>query len=508
MRRYSFNCSQRPEILRFDTVILGSGIAGLYAALNLDPRLSCAILTKERVDLSNSWLAQGGIAAAVSPEDQPQFHYEDTRTAGAGLCNESAVRVMVDEGPGDIAALRRLQVPFDLDMEGELQIGREGGHGFNRIVHAKGDATGREMVKTLTAIAAARENITFFQDTFVMDILTENGRALGVAADCNGMKCFAAEHILVCTGGIGQIYTHSTNPSVATGDGLAAAFRAGARLSHMEFVQFHPTGLYTKSPSGNCFLISEAVRGEGGLLKNSEGERFMVGQHPMNELAPRDIVARCIVREMEKTGTDHVFLDITSRPASFLSVRFPTIYGECLSRGIDISKDAIPVFPIQHYVMGGIDTDLNGRSCVPGLYACGEAAHTGVHGANRLASNSMLECLVFGRRAARHISASASLPQTAPRWPAPEPVSGDPPDAEGIRQRIRTIMSRDGWIIRTKAGLKRGLAEMHAIKQCLEAGTLDTRERMETLNMATVSLEILKAALLRETSIGAHYRED
>lgn len=508
MRRYIFDRPERPELLRYDTVIIGSGIAGLYAALNLDSRLSCAILTKKSVDISNSWLAQGGIAAAVSPEDQPQFHYEDTLTAGAGLCDEKAVRVMVDEGPSDIAALIKMNVPFDFNDEGDLQIGREGGHGLRRIVHAHGDATGREMVKTLASIAAGRDNITFYEHVFLVDILTDGGRVSGVVMDQNGYKIIAADNIIICTGGIGQVYTHSTNPSVATGDGVAAAFRVGAKLVDMEFVQFHPTGLYTKSTAGNCFLISEAVRGEGGLLKNNKGERFMMGQHPMKELAPRDIVARCIVREMEKTDSDHVYLDITCKPASFLSVRFPTIYGECLRRGIDISKDYIPVFPIQHYMMGGIATDLNGMSSIPGLYACGEAARTGVHGANRLASNSMLECLVFGRRAARHISATAPAAKRTPELPVQEPASGNRMDAKEAKQQIQAIMSRNGWIIRSKKGLTEGLSEMNRLRQNLESCTLDTKELMEALNMATISAEILKAALNRKKSIGAHYRED
>lgn len=510
MRRYLFDGELSADApLRYDVVIIGSGIAGLYAALNLDRRLSCAILTKEGVDISNSWLAQGGIAAAISKGDRPQFHLEDTLTAGAGLCDEKAVRVLVDEGPGDIAALRALNVPFDLNEDGDLQTGREGGHHRNRIVHAHGDATGRETVKTLAAIAASRENISFLQNAFLIDILTDGERTVGVVIDQNGRKVILAGHVLVCTGGIGQLYHHSTNPSVATGDGLAAALRAGAVLQNMEFIQFHPTGLYCKTSEDRSFLISEAVRGEGGLLKNQAGERFMVELHPMAELAPRDIVARCIVREMEKTGQDHVFLDITAQTSDFLSARFPTIYGECLRRGIDISKDLIPVCPVQHYIMGGIATDLNGQSSVPGLYACGEAAHTGVHGANRLASNSMLECLVFGRRAAQHISGHPILCQQETRafsgFRVPTAIHTD---AVRTKERIRDLMSRDGWVIRHKADLESGLAELREIRSELESSVLDSKERMEAFNMATVAVEILSAALRREQSVGAHYRED
>ena len=448
MRRYLFGRDLPiAETLHYDTIIIGSGIAGLYAALNLDANISCAVLTKEGVDISNSWLAQGGIAAAISKNDRPQFHYEDTLTAGAGLCDKRSVRVLVDEGPNDIAMLRSWHVPFDMDEDGDLQIGREGGHRQNRIVHAHGDATGRETVKVLAAIAADKENITFLQNTFLVDILTEGDHATGLIVYQDGYKLIAAHSIIICTGGIGQIYIHSTNPSVATGDGLAAALRAGARLQNMEFIQFHPTGLYCKTQESRSFLISEAVRGDGGLLKNSSGERFMVGQHPMNELAPRDIVARSIVREMGKTGEDHVFLDITSKSIDFLAARFPTIYNECLKRGIDISRDYIPVCPVQHYIMGGIKTDLNGMTNIPGLYACGEAAHTGVHGANRLASNSMLECLVFGRRAARHISENQPNRRVdVPVVPQPEgAVQERSLNALEIKQSIREVMNRDGW---------------------------------------------------------------
>lgn len=512
MRRYVFSGGIAiDETLSYDTVIIGSGIAGLYASLHLDSSLSCAILTKEGVDISNSWLAQGGIAAAVSKEDRPQFHYEDTLTAGAGFCNKEAVRMLVDEGPQDIATLRYWKVPFDLDEDGDLQTGREGGHRRNRIVHAHGDATGRETVKTLAAIAASRPNISFLQNAFLVDILTENNRATGVLIQHeNTYKIVAARSIVLCTGGIGQLYSHSTNPLVATGDGLAAAFRAGAAIADMKFIQFHPTGLYCNTQETRSFLISEAVRGEGGVLLNRQNERFMVGKHPMAELAPRDIVARCIVQEMKRTGDDHVFLDITKESDEFLSSRFPTIYTECLKRGINISKQYIPVCPVQHYMMGGISTDLNGMTSILGLYACGETAHTGVHGANRLASNSMLECLVFGRRAANHISSMKSETNpNIPFLPRPDlPSSREAVDADRVKCLIKEIMSRDGWIIRNKEGLTCGLATITEIKQRLENCVLDSKDRIEAFNMVTVAAEILSAALNHNKSAGAHYRED
>jgi L-aspartate oxidase len=305
------------------------------------------------------------------------------------------------------------------------------------------------------------------------------------------------------------VYGASTNPSVATGDGIAAAVRAGARLRNIEFIQFHPTGLWSPQPEDREFLISEAVRGEGGLLKNSEGVRFMEGAHELGELAPRDIVARAIVSELARSGEDHVFVDITSKSEEFLRHRFPTIYNECLSRGIDLARDLIPVTPVQHYLMGGIATDLNGRASIPGLYACGEAAYTGVHGANRLASNSMLECLVFGRRAAEDICAAeraAAPADTAgarlPELPARPRTGGD---FRALRRRIQELMSEYGFVIRTRRGLEYALGETRAIYENLRGSYDEGNEYLETLNIATVAKAILEAALARPESIGSHY---
>jgi L-aspartate oxidase len=490
----------------YDVVIIGAGLAGLYTALNIDETLTCCIVAKEGVDISNTWLAQGGIAAAISPGDTPAFHLEDTLIAGAGLCDPEAVRVLVDEGPRDIDRLVRLDVPFDLDELGDLQITREGGHRKNRIVHAGGDATGREAVKALAPIVAARPNVTFSEHTCLFDIiLNSNGEAGGLVVRKNDerFELISTGGIVIATGGIGQVYGASTNPRVATGDGLAAAARAGARLRNLEFIQFHPTGLWSPQPENREFLISEAVRGEGGVLVNSRGERFMKGAHELGELAPRDIVARAIVRELESSGEDHVFVDVTEKSEEFLKNRFPTIYSECLKRGINISRDWIPVTPVQHYLMGGIATDLLARTNIPGLYACGEAACTGVHGANRLASNSMLECLVFGRRAAENISevsrraGAASLPDI-PRRTA---IEGG---FDLLRKRVQDIMSRHGFVIRSMDGLLAAKVEIAQIYALLRDSYNCSNEYMETLSVATVAGAVIEAAIRRPDSIGSH----
>ena len=512
--RYSINGKINiAATFKYDVAIIGAGIAGLYTALALDNNISCCILAKEDIELSNSWLAQGGIAAAVSSDDAPHFHLEDTLIAGAGYCDEDAVRVLVDEGPADIKNLISMNVPFDLDVDGELQITLEGGHHKNRIVHAGGDATGRETVKPLAHIASQRENIKLWEHTFCVDIVTtENGAVSGLivcGADGN-FFLIKTKCVVIATGGIGQIYKSTTNPAVATGDGIAAAMRAGAKIKNIEFIQFHPTGLWSPKEEARAFLISEAVRGEGGLLKNSDGVRFMKDSHELAELAPRDIVARAVIKELARTGEDHVFIDITAKPEEFLAHRFPTIYNECLSREINMAHDYIPVCPVQHYLIGGIETDINARTSVPGLYACGEAACTGVHGANRLASNSMLECLVFGRRAAQDINILLSGGYDPGPTLIPE-ISKMPAstlDYTELRGKIRQLMSDYGHVIRNEKGLTFALAEMDDILSQLENCYDESIVYSETLNMTTIAKAVLAAALARPESAGAHYRED
>jgi len=501
------------KALRYDAVIIGAGLAGLYTALNIDERYSCLILAKEKIEISNSWFAQGGIAAAISQDDAPIFHLEDTLIAGAGLCDKDAVGILVDEGPHDINRLFSLRVPFDLNEFGGLQITREGGHRKNRIVHAGGDATGRETVKALAHIVAQRRNITFSENTCFYDILKDDSGSVSgliVRKDDNKFYLIETQKVVIATGGIGQVYKSTTNPSVATGDGIAAAMRAGAVIKNIEFIQFHPTGLWSPIPEDREFLISEAVRGEGGLLKNKDGVRFMEGTHELNELAPRDIVARAVIKELQRTGDDHVFVDITSKSEEFLKNRFPTIYEECLRRGINIARDWIPVCPVQHYLMGGIETDIDARTNIDGLYAAGEAAYTGVHGANRLASNSMLECLVFGRRAAEDINRTlveTKTPMKAAIPQLPERLRMDL-DYNALRCRIKDLMSDYGYVTRTGKGLSYALGQVDDILKQLMSTYDDSTVYLETLNMATVASAILKAALDRTKSIGSHYRED
>ncbi len=512
MMRYAIDGSVKPERhSNYDVVIVGAGIAGLYCALNLSPALTCCVFAKETIDISSSWLAQGGIAAVTASDDDPELHFRDTLVAGAGLCDEAAVHVLVDEGPRDIRKLIDMNVPFDLNEYGELDLTREGGHHKNRILHAGGDATGRETVKVLAYIASQRDNILFRDNTFFVDVFTDDKGVSGLLVkDEDGKyETVATRHLVLCTGGIGQVFTSSTNPAVATGDGLAAAIRAGAELRGMEFIQFHPTGLWTPESRGRAFLISESVRGEGGLLKNAKGDRFMVGKHELAELAPRDIVARGIYNEMRKSGESHVFIDITHEPEEELSKRFPTIYTECLKHGINIAHDYIPVCPVHHYMMGGVKTDLHACTAVPGLYACGETASTGVHGANRLASNSMLECLVFGRRAAEHInetfeksgSSSEELMPALPVRPALDL------DFAALRTRMQRIMSKHCFVIRTKEGLETALREMREILATLMAGFDPAKAYDEDLSLAIISESIILSALSRRESIGAHYRE-
>ena len=512
MKRYiSNNDSRNMEKEKYDVVIIGSGIAGLYAALNINSDLKCALLSKSKIEKSNSWLAQGGIAAVLKEDDKSESHYEDTIVTGVRLCDDDAVTTLVEEGPMDIRKLIEYNVPFDLDDEGELHITKEGGHSKRRVVHCGGDATGKETVKTLGSIVEKRNNIDFKDNAFLVDIVTEKDIAKGIIViENNKYKIIRADEIIIATGGIGQVYKNTTNPLEATGDGIAAAIRAGAKVKDMEFVQFHPTAYHKNNQTGKAFLISEAVRGEGGVLRNYRNELFMEGQHHMKDLAPRDIVTRAIAREMIEEKQGNVFLDITHKDEEYLKKRFPTIYNECLSNGINISKDFIPVKPVQHYLMGGIITDLNAKTNIEGLYAIGEAACTGVHGANRLASNSLLECLVYGRRCAEYINSKEKHEQynEINIELEKENRTVNNIDWEKTKNSIKEIMHIKGSIIRNKKLLTEALNQVNHILIEIDKAHITKKEEMEIYNLAIISKEIITAALNRRISVGAHYRED
>lgn len=492
-----------------DVIILGSGIAGLYSAINLDKNKKVFIISKESLDENNSYLAQGGIAAAITQDDLPEYHFEDTIRAGAGKCDNEAVTVLVEQAPKDIEILCEIGTNFDRNPDGTLTTTREGGHRRFRIVHALGDATGREVVDSLLRECKTRSNITIIENCFAVDIITSNERFSGLLVKQDDeYKCILGKAMICASGGIGQVYKNTTNATVITGDGIAMAYRAGAELTDMEFVQFHPTAMYSENTDENKFLISEAVRGEGGILRNTEGKRFMPEYHEMAEVAPRDIVARAIFAEMKKTNSDFVYLDVTHKSSELIKKRFPNIYKHCLDKGIDITKQFIPVCPVQHYFMGGIKTDLWGRTNIEGLYACGEAANTGVHGANRLASNSLLEGLVFGRRCAEVINESIDNNQISTEHTANQKHFVGKADVGTIKENIKLLMNNNAGIERNEKDMVMALNEINEYLEQLEDSNLETIEEMETINIAYISALILKAAIRRKESVGSHYRID
>ena len=509
MKRYLLNENlNKLPVERTDVLIVGSGIAGLYSALNLDTSMKVTVVTKASIEKSNSWLAQGGIASVIAPDDIYESHIEDTLKAGAGLCDEAAVKLLVEEGPKDIRELCELSVPFDQNAEGELLITREGGHSRRRIVHCGGDATGRETTRRLGEIALARKNINTLFGTYLVDILTDEDGVYGAVISDGQPKVMICSNVIIATGGAGYLYTTTTNPDGAVGDGIAAADRAGASIFGMELVQFHPTTLATGNRfSKRAFLISEAVRGEGGILRNSHGEAFMQGKHPLADLAPRDIVTREIIKEMNRTGEDKMFLDVSSMSPEFFEKRFPTIFSECQARGINVPKEWIPIRPSQHYLMGGIKTDLNAQTCVKGLYACGECSSTGVHGANRLASNSMLECLVFGRRAAEHIKENFRSARENLILCDNSSNSVEIPE-EDVRTKmefVRATVTKYAGPVRTPKGMvegKRIIDELFAEAQHYK---LTKEIDFCYYNMLSCAKMILDGAIARKESIGAHY---
>ena len=490
---------------RFDFIIIGSGIAGLYAALVARQHGSVCILTKGSIDECNTKYAQGGIAAAVGADDDPEMHLRDTIAAGAGLVDEEAARILVEAAADRIHDLVTYGVPFD-SADGEVSLGREAAHSRNRILHAGGDSTGAHIEISLSSVARM-SRITIKEYVQAEKVVVDNGIAvavMGLDSRTNITERFEARAIVLATGGCGQLFRVTTNPDIATGDGIALAYRAGADVMDMEFVQFHPTALRVAGVP--VFLISEAVRGEGGVLRNAAGERFMPRYSEQAELAPRDVVARAIVSEMQATGAPGVLLDVTHLDAARVTARFPQIYRYCKEHGLDMTRDPIPVSPAAHYMMGGVRTNTWGETTVPGLYACGEVACTGVHGANRLASNSLLETVVFAKRivqrATRDHGAAAAPAQDAFTIASATNESAGSPD----RSSLQGLMWDNVGIVRSGDGLHEASARLAAWHAALPRA--HDRASHELANMVLVGRLMAHAALEREESRGAHYRTD
>jgi L-aspartate oxidase len=492
-----------------DFVVIGAGVAGLRAAIELASAGPVLVLAKKEVTDSNTQYAQGGIAAALSDEDEVSLHLQDTLVAGDGLCNQEAVKVLVEEGPQRIEELIAWGTQFDRNGT-KLVFGREGAHSRNRILHAQGDSTGREILRALFAKAQSLKNISVREFEFSTALETDGARVIGVSLiDEKGLpeqiSCSAA---LLATGGMGQLYRNTTNPDVATGDGVAMAHRAGAEISDMEFIQFHPTALYLKKAPR--FLLSEALRGEGAYLRNIELDRFMGKYHPLAELAPRDVVARAIMHEMEvaRAKDPFVYLDLTHLTAEKVQKRFPRIYSTCLQYNVDITEDLIPIRPAAHYAMGGVRTDLHGRTNVAGLFAAGEAAATGVHGANRLASNSLLEGLVYGARAGKAMREELRQPRR-PASSTKKAASQNGPVDVGLEEligRIQDTMWKDAGIVRTRLGMQSAIKALENLSPRLAHPR--SRRSWEAANLHLAGLLVVRAALAREESRGAHYRTD
>jgi L-aspartate oxidase len=495
----------------FDVLVLGGGIAGLTAAIGAARRWRVGLLTKATFDDTTTFLAQGGIAAALGPSDSPELHFQDTVNAGAGLCDEAAVRVLVNEGPDRVRELMEICPRFD-KVEGQIVLGREGAHSVARVVHAGGDATGSEVSSALAEAARVGSRVELYENEFVIDLLTVDGKCVGALSlnlDDGGLTLNVAMVTVLATGGAGQVYGRTTNPAVATGDGIAMAYRAGAAIRDLEFVQFHPTGLAVPGQE-TVLLITEALRGEGAYLRNAAGERFMSAIDPRGELASRDVVVRGMVGEMRAAGSDHVYLDATHLDAAWLQERFPRVTAGLTAHGLDLATQLIPVSPVCHYFVGGVITDVWGRTTVPGLYASGEVASTGVHGANRLASNSLLEGLVFSDRVVRDLDryiGHLGEDVRRLRFDLPEAAGGGDSDAAAARRRLTALMSEKVGVVRSAAELEAALAELGALTTQLQFDAL-AAPQYEVLNLLTLGTQIAKCALLREESRGVHLRED
>ena len=512
---------------QFDYIVIGSGIAGLTFALKVAGHGRVAVVTKKNLSEANTQYAQGGIAAVTKPTDSIDLHVADTLRAGAGLCREDVVRSVIEEGPDRVQELIELGMDFtreetiSADGERVYSLGKEGGHSKRRVLHTK-DATGREVMRALLAALERAPSVSVFEDHFAIDLITTakledntENRCVGayVLNRVNGVvETFSAPHVVLATGGSGKVYLYTTNPDIATGDGVAMAYRAGVPIANMEFTQFHPTCLY--HPQAKSFLVSEALRGEGAVLKDLAGNEFMDSAHPMGNLAPRDIVARAIDSEMKRSGTGHMHLDITHKSAPFIMDRFPNIYRTCLEFGIDITKEPIPVVPAAHYQCGGVRTDVDGRTELPGLYAVGEVASTGLHGANRLASNSLLEGLVCAHRAAMSVLADRQ-PEVGVAMPKWHSGQAEDPDELVVVSHNWDEVRRCMWdyvsIVRTRKRLLRGQSRIENLRDEIRQYYWDfkvTADLLELRNIAQVAELIIASALQRPESRGLHFNLD
>lgn len=495
-----------------DFLVIGGGVAGLRAAIELASTGSVLVLTKDKVTESTTGYAQGGIAVALSDEDEVYIHFEDTIKAGDGLCNKEAVKIMVEEGPDYIIELMSWGAAFDREGS-KLSFTREAAHSRRRILHSRGDSTGKEIERVLISKARSFPSVSRLDFAFTLDLIVQDNRCIGATVLRKEETIIVfAKAVILATGGAGQLYSRTTNPVISTGDGIAIAYRAGALIQDMEFVQFHPTTLY--SPGAPQFLLSEAMRGEGAILRNKQGTRFMPEYHELSELAPRDAVTRAILSEMVKTGTKHVYLDLTHLDRNYVKNRFPLIYTTCLQYDIDIADDMVPVCPAAHYIMGGVRTNMYGETSIRGLFAAGEVACSGVHGANRLASNSLLEGLVFGaragKRAAEYINNANienAVDASEQKGETDSKKTTRACDTEKIRSSLRQIMWNKVGIIRCGKSLAEAKNWLGKREVILEKD-FKSRGESELKNMLTVAHLITDSALLREGSVGAHYRSD
>ncbi|MCL2744727.1 MAG: L-aspartate oxidase [Planctomycetaceae bacterium] len=498
-----------------DVLIIGGGLAGLRAALAVHPSLQVLLISKGGLTNSNSVNAQGGIAAVWAKNDSLEEHIEDTLTAGGELCDRSIVENVVRKGPDEIRQLLEIGTQFDKTPDGDILLGREGGHRSNRILHAHGDSTGREMIRSVIEEVKRRPNIRIWKNTFALDLLTEGNTCRGAIVywkKHDEKELIWAKQTILATGGCGQLYRETTNPEVATGDGIAMAYRAGAMIRDMEFIQFHPTVLYIAGSSRS--LISEAVRGEGAILVDRYGKRFMPEYDSRSELAPRDVVSRSIVKQMEKTNSANVFLDLTSKPADWIYERFPGIAATCRQFGIDIARDRIPVRPGAHYAMGGILVDEDGRTSLNGLWAIGEVSSTKLHGANRLASNSLLEALVYGSSAGRNASLISENIHNdyevnfIENKPLPPLDYKHEIDLEDIRNALKSVMWRNAGVVRNEEDLKHALEDVRRWSSYMFLRQFKMIDGWEIQNMLMTAKLILEGALERQETRGSHNRSD